>query len=94
MSARRKGCALLHIRARFCRFLRKMCISACFIVAFLFRYLHVAVRVVRPFAEIVVRFLRLAEDVDDHFVLPGREAPLPDAEVQCREACPQVAFGP
>lgn len=71
-----------------------MCISACFIVAFLFRYLHIAVRVVRPFAEIVVRFLRLAEDVDDHFVLPGREAPLPDAEVQCREACPQVAFGP
>lgn len=71
-----------------------MCISACFIVAFLFRYLHVAVRVVRPFAEIVVRFLRLAEDVDDHFVLPGCEAPLPDTEVQCREACPQVAFGP
>lgn len=43
--------------------------------------------------EIVVRLFRLAEDVDDHFVLPGREAPLTDAEVQCREACPQVAFG-
>lgn len=71
-----------------------MCISACFIVAFLFRCLHVAVRVVRPFAEIVVRLFRLAEDVDDHFVLPGREAPLPDAEVQRCEACPQVAFGP
>lgn len=84
-------CTFVHVSAVFCA---KMCISACFIVAFLFRYLHVAVRVVRPFAEIVVRLLRLAEDVDDHFVLPGREAPLPDAEVQRCEACPQVAFGP
>lgn len=49
---------------------------------------------VRPLAEVVVRLLRFAEDVDDHFVLAGCKAPLPDTEVQCREACPQVAFGP
>ena len=32
---------------------------------------------VRPLAEVVVRLLRFAEDVDDHFVLAGCKAPLP-----------------
>ena len=93
MSARRKGCALLHIRARFCRFLRKNVHFCLFYSGFPLSLLtccgssRTAIRGNR-------RPFRLAEDVDDHFVLPGREAPLPDAEVQCREACPQVAFGP
>ena len=88
MSARQKGCALLHVRARFCRFPPENVHFCLFFEAFPVMPPKDTGLFVRPLAEIVVRILRLAEDVDDHFVLPGRKAPLPDTEVQCREACP------